>query len=57
MTDTQQQSHRDQITVPVDAETKAKLQAAASREDRTLANYCRRVFAKALDDEREGATV
>jgi len=45
---------REQITVPVKPELKARLEAAAEREDRTLASYVRRLCTKALDGEREG---
>jgi hypothetical protein len=44
-----------QLSVPIDAELKARLEAAAAeREDRTLASYVRRIVTKALDGEREG---
>jgi len=44
-----------QLSVPIDAELKARLEAAAAREDRPLASYIRRICTKALDGEREGA--
>ena len=42
---------RSQITFPVDPDVKARLQAAAEREDRTLASYVRRLCTKALEQE------
>jgi predicted DNA-binding protein len=47
-------SHRQQLSVPIDPETKRRLEAAAAREDRPLASYVRRIVLKALD-ERDGA--
>ena len=44
-----------QLSVPIDAELKARLEAAAAREDRPVASYVRRIVIKALDGEREGA--
>jgi predicted DNA-binding protein len=44
-----------QLSVPIDAELKARLEAAAAREDRPVASYVRRIVMKALDAEREGA--
>ena len=44
-----------QLSVPIDAELKARLEAAAAREDRPVASYVRRIVLKALDGEREGA--
>ena len=44
-----------QLSVPVDAEFKARLEEAAAREDRPVASYVRRQLMKALDGEREGA--
>jgi hypothetical protein len=43
-----------QLSVPIDAELKARLEAAAAREDRPVASYVRRQLMKALDGEREG---
>ena len=43
-----------QLSVPIDAGLKARLEAAAAREDRTLASYVRRIVTKALDGERQG---
>jgi hypothetical protein len=45
-----------QLSVPIDPETKRRLEAAAAREDRPVASYVRRIVLKALDGEREGAT-
>jgi hypothetical protein len=45
-----------QLSVPIDAELKARLEAAAAREDRPVASYVRRQLMKVLDGEREGAT-
>jgi hypothetical protein len=44
-----------QLSVPIDAELKARLEAAAAREDRPVASYVRRIVVRALDGEREGA--
>jgi hypothetical protein len=44
-----------QLSVPIDAELKARLQAAAAREDRPVASFVRRIVVKVLDGEREGA--
>jgi len=44
-----------QLSVPIDAELKTRLEAAAAREDRPVASYVRRIVMKALDGEREGA--
>jgi hypothetical protein len=44
-----------QLSVPIDAELKARLEAAAAREDRPVASFVRRIVLKALDGEREGA--
>jgi hypothetical protein len=45
---------QQQISVPIDAELKARLEAAAAREDRPVARFVRRIVMKALDGEREG---
>jgi hypothetical protein len=42
-----------QLSVPIDAELKARLEAAA-REDRPVASLVRRYLAKALDGGRGG---
>ena len=44
-----------QLSVPIDAELKARLEAAAAREDRPVASFVRQIVVRALDDEREGA--
>ena len=44
-----------QLSVPIDAELKARLEVAAAREDRTVASYVPRIVMMALDGEREGA--
>jgi len=44
-----------QLSVPISIELKARLEAAAAREDRPVASYVRRIVMKALDGEREGA--
>lgn len=44
-----------QLSVPIDAELKARVEAAAAREDRPVASFVRRIVMKALDGEREGA--
>ena len=45
-----------QLSVPIDAELKARLEAAAAREGKqSVASYVRRIVMKALDGEREGA--
>jgi hypothetical protein len=41
-----------QLSVPIDAALKARLEAAAAREDRPVASYVRRTLVKALDGER-----
>jgi len=46
-----------QLSVPIDAALKARLEAAAAREDRPVASLVRRIVMKALDGEREGAAV
>ncbi|MFZ2080249.1 MAG: hypothetical protein WAV38_27090 [Xanthobacteraceae bacterium] len=38
-----------QLSVPIDAELKARLEAAAAREDRPVASYVRRIVMKVLD--------
>jgi hypothetical protein len=43
-----------QLSVPIDAELKARLEAAAAREDRPVASFVRRIVVRALDGEREG---
>ena len=43
-----------QLSVPIDAELKARLEAAAAREDRPVASLARRIVMQALN-EREGA--
>jgi Ribbon-helix-helix protein, copG family len=43
-----------QLSVPIDAELKARLEAAAAREDRPVASLLRRYLAKALDGGRGG---
>ena len=47
-------SHNMQLSVPIKPDLKARLEAAAEREDRTLASYVRRIVTKALDGERQG---
>ena len=42
-----------QLSVPIDAELKARLEAAAAREDRPIASYVRRIVVKALDGASE----
>src|SRR6516164_4773067 len=42
-----------QLSVPIDAELKARLEAAAAREDRPVASLVRRIVMQALN-EREG---
>lgn len=52
MTDTHtSEGRREQITVPVDAATKARLLEAASRERRTVANFVRCLIARELEQE------
>ena len=46
-----------QLSVPIDAELKARLEAAAAREDRMVASLVRRYLAKALDGGRGGSDV
>ena len=41
-----------QLSVPIDAELKARLEAAAAREDRPVASFVRRIVMKELDSER-----
>jgi hypothetical protein len=38
-----------QLSVPIDAELKRRLEAAAAREDRPVASFVRRIVMKALD--------
>lgn len=47
-----EKSKREQITVPVDAVLRARLEAAAAREHRTVAGYARAVLARAVEQER-----
>jgi hypothetical protein len=42
-----------QLSVPIDAEFKARLEQAAAREDRPVASYVRRQLMKALDGEQQ----
>jgi hypothetical protein len=44
-----------QLSVPIDAALKARLEAAAAREDRPVASYVRRIVLKALDGEQTEA--
>ena len=45
-----------QLSVPIDAELKARLEAAAAREGKqSVASLVRKILIKALDGEREGA--
>jgi len=44
-----------QLSVPIDAELKARLEAAAAREDRPVASFVRRIVLKALDGEQTAA--
>ena len=45
-----------QLSVPIDAELKARLEAAAAREgEQSVASLVRKIVIKALDGEREGA--
>jgi hypothetical protein len=45
-----------QLSVPIDAELKARLEAAAAREGKqSVASLVRKIVIKALDGEREGA--
>ncbi len=48
-------SDKAQLSIPVDPQLKAKLEAAAEREDRTLASYVRRLCTKALDEGEAAA--
>jgi predicted DNA-binding protein len=49
-----QERQREQITVPVDAELRQRLELAAQRDHRTIASYVRHVVTQALE-QREGA--
>jgi hypothetical protein len=40
-----------QLSVPIDAELKSRLEAAAAREDRSVASFVRRIVVRALDGE------
>ena len=45
-----------QLSVPIDAELKPRLEAAAAREGKqSVASLVRKIVIKALDSEREGA--
>lgn len=46
------EGRREQITVPVDAVTKARLLEAAARERRTVANFVRCLIARELEPPR-----
>jgi predicted DNA-binding protein len=50
-----QERQREQITVPVDAELRQRLEQAAERDHRTIASYVRHVVTQALEQNREGA--
>jgi hypothetical protein len=50
-----QERQREQITVPVDAEFWQRLELAAQREHRTVANLVRHIVTQALERQREGA--
>lgn len=43
---------RDQLSIPVDPELRAMVTAAAAREGRTVANYIRRLLARAAARSR-----
>ena len=49
------QERREQITVPVDAELRQRLEQAAERDHRSIASYVRHVVVQALDHQREAA--
>jgi predicted DNA-binding protein len=50
------ENHRSQLSVPVDAELKARLEAAASRYgDRSVASYVREIVIRALNEKRDEA--
>ena len=53
--DLMREDRSPQLSVPIDAELKARLEAAAAREDRPVASFVRLIVLKALDGEREGA--
>ena len=44
-----------QLSVPIDAELKARLEAAAAREDRPVASLVRRIVMQALNEREEAA--
>ena len=49
-------SHRPQLSIPVDAELKARLEAAAARHgDRSVASYVRELVARALNEQDQVA--
>jgi len=50
-----QQKRREQITIPLDPDLRAKLERAAEREHRTMANLVRHVLAEALEQQQAAA--
>jgi hypothetical protein len=46
---------RRQITVPLDAELRQRLEAAAERDHRTLASYVRHIVVQSLDRQEAAA--
>jgi predicted DNA-binding protein len=49
-----QEQRREQITIPVPAELRQRLELAAQRDHRTIASYVRHVVVQALE-QREAA--
>jgi predicted DNA-binding protein len=50
-----QERQREQITVPVDAELRQRLEQAAERDHRTIASYLRHVVTQALERQQAAA--
>jgi predicted DNA-binding protein len=50
-----QERQRKQITVPIDAELRQRLELAAAHEHRTIASYVRHVVAQSLEQQSEAA--
>jgi uncharacterized protein (DUF1778 family) len=50
-----QERQREQITVPVDADLRHRLEQAAERDHRTIASFVRHVVECALDEQSEAA--
>lgn len=51
-----QEHRREQLSVPIDSDLRAKVETAAKREGRTVANFVRLVVSRAVEQQPgEGA--